>query len=425
MTPLAHGFGNGVCLSYASGVSLPKGFTIWTLTPSGAVTLTITLLTSDTLPIYVRWGDGSGEWVAHNTATSHAYAGAGTYALQISTPDRLTSFVNADSAIAFAGTVDTTAFTALTVLKIRKASITAIDISASVLLETAELNGNALTASEIDDIITDIEAAGLSGGTLNYDTQTGGTEAWASRSAGAQTAQENLEADGWTVTPAKPAAVRMLMHFDSANVGKEEVTGVTINPNLWVSVDNSGVFSDSAKMSAAVSTYPRFDINNANIQNIFKYDFRNPWCFDFWIKFNDLQDYTEIITTYGAGRNIILKARTMTSGQLVVVFEQGAGQIILAYRNDLTTSNYMHVFVQYDGSKIRAGIAGKITNYSNPGATLYDGSSESYSWVYVNYCTANANDKICWVDELCFREDAPYSGNVGDDYTIPSSPFAV
>lgn len=227
MIPLAHGIGHGVCLeNQQAEESLPAGFGFWALSPAGAVSLVVTLLTDDGEAIYVRWGDGEAEWVEHNTPTTHSYAAAGDYELQISTPTRLTSFVNADSTIAFAGTVDTSAFPNLTILKIRKASITAADVSASVLLETIELNGNeledldvsantaltalridsnALTASVIDDIITDIYAAGESSGTLNYDSQDGGTEAWDERSQAARNAQVILD-EMWTITPATPVA---------------------------------------------------------------------------------------------------------------------------------------------------------------------------------------------------------------------------
>lgn len=427
---------------------IPAGSPLWTLAPAGAVTLTITLTTDDTLPIYVNWGDNTAEMVDHNTATSHSYAGAGTYVLGLLTPERLVTFQNSDDTIAFNGTVNTSSFPYLTSLKIRKAGITGISLSSSTLLETVELNNNALTtvdlvtiplfttniislrldsnslsAAAIDTVITDLDYGANVSGTLNYGSQSGGTDAWSSRSPGAQTAQQALVSKGWSVTPAEPLVTRLLMHFNTGVLEKEEITGLSFtNQDI---VEDTGVFGTCAKAIMDSGVYPKLNKNyDADIKAKLQYDYRTSWVFDFWVKFNAVQNYSFVLNWTG-DNNLDIQARYNNPDQVAVIFRQKNNIIALAYRSGLNLDEFHHCFIQYDGSKVRGGIAGKVVLYDNPSATLYDYSSNTGNFIQVCYSNLATNGLIFYLDEFCFREGAPYTGAVNDDYTIPSSPFST
>lgn len=70
----------------------------WTnMLPTAAVTLTLTILTTDSKPILLDWGDGNSEWLQRWVATSHNYAAGGPYNMRIYTPARVAILITPDA----------------------------------------------------------------------------------------------------------------------------------------------------------------------------------------------------------------------------------------------------------------------------------------------------------------------------------------
>lgn len=215
--------------------------------PTAAVTLTLTIKTTDSQPILLDWGDGNSEWIQHNVATFHNYAAGGPYNMRIYTPSRITYINDSADHIYLYGAVDfarlencqivglsrhkiqsmknITAMSGITSLQCIINLFSLLDITGSVNLLTinAQYNPNltvitgvsalgqaigthniqvfscALTAACIDAILAACVAGGQINGVLNYKNQTGGGHLDANRSAQGLADKNTLIARGWTV----------------------------------------------------------------------------------------------------------------------------------------------------------------------------------------------------------------------------------
>ena len=95
-------------------------------------------------------------------------------------------------------TIDISANVALTLFRVSTNDLTSIDISSNPLLTRLELADNDLPVSEIDAVVNQIDAFGLSGGILTLAGNIGGL------SNAAQPAYDNLIAKGWTIDVSAP-----------------------------------------------------------------------------------------------------------------------------------------------------------------------------------------------------------------------------
>lgn len=89
----------------------------------------------------------------------------------------------------------TTGLVNLTTLVISECALTTFDIGALVNLTYVKFSDNELTESAVDNILADLDAAGLEDGEVDLS---GGTNAIPS--AAGLTSKSNLEGKGWTVS---------------------------------------------------------------------------------------------------------------------------------------------------------------------------------------------------------------------------------
>jgi len=92
-------------------------------------------------------------------------------------------------------------FTGLTILQLTNSSVQSLVLPASVANTLTELsiNANDIPASDIDAMLIALDAGGVSGGVMNYGSQSGGGHLDANRSPAGTTAVTNLfTTKGWT-----------------------------------------------------------------------------------------------------------------------------------------------------------------------------------------------------------------------------------
>lgn len=160
------------------------------------------IVTTDDDPIVVQYGNTVVE-IASDTYTTFALPNGDPTMFSVLDPERVLKIIDDGSSDRRGGTVDISSFPNVIEVLMRDSGITEL-LLGTVYPTSIDLSGNNLTAEAIDNILTTLDGSAVENGVLNYDDQEGGTEAWASRIEGAQTAQESLEGKGWTITPAVP-----------------------------------------------------------------------------------------------------------------------------------------------------------------------------------------------------------------------------
>lgn len=94
--------------------------------------------------------------------------------------------------------LDISGATALTTLVCSANSLTALDVSTNTALTALVCSTNSLTALAVNTILSDLDTAGLSGGTV--DLSGGSNAAPTSGPPDGLTAKANLIGKGWTIT---------------------------------------------------------------------------------------------------------------------------------------------------------------------------------------------------------------------------------
>lgn len=133
--------------------ALPAAF--WTnMLPTAAVTLRLTIKTTDSQPILLDWGDGSSaEWLTHNVEASHNYAAGGPYNMRIYTPSRVTSIDSYSIGwISLYGTIHCTAIPFCSSLSATGAHILGlVDLALLDKLTALSIYGNSVTPMDLSN----------------------------------------------------------------------------------------------------------------------------------------------------------------------------------------------------------------------------------------------------------------------------------
>ena len=173
------------------GAGSAMGDDSWLLRTTGAGTFDPSCVKTGAIATWI-FGDGSSQTA---NSASHVYAATGNYAVSWDVSSFTQLDVGSDGVLA----INTKPWTNLTQLYCGSNSLTSLDTFAAwTNLTYLHCYSNSLPASEIDDILTTLDAAGASNGILNYSSNPGSPDI--QRSGAAATSKANLIARGWVIT---------------------------------------------------------------------------------------------------------------------------------------------------------------------------------------------------------------------------------
>ena len=165
----------------------------WLLRTNGSGTFDPSCVLSSGTATWI-FGDGGSQTA---NSASYVYSTTGNYPVSWNVPPSLVTQldIRADGVLA----INTRPWTNLTQLLCHTNSLTSLDTFAAwTNLTYLHCYSNSLPASEIDDILTTLDAAGASNGILNYSSNPGSPDI--QRSGAAATSKANLIARGWVIT---------------------------------------------------------------------------------------------------------------------------------------------------------------------------------------------------------------------------------